>query len=240
MTTLRSVTYAAACTAALIPFQTASLRADSSTPDSAARARIDNSYGKLPLQFEANQGQQPAQVKFLSRGKDYTVFLTPDGATLSLRKFEPEPIRKALDPAAKGPKLEAADLPPEAGRQQFRRQADWRRPPAGCRQLFHSSAKTPPNGGPMRRLMRTSGTSRFTPASTWFSTATSGSLSTISCWGRVPSRTPSGWPWRAPSVPRSIPLPATWCCRPWARRFVSIGRWFISRLMHQSDPLLKG
>jgi len=60
------------------------------TPDAATRARIDHSYGKLPLQFEANQGQQPAQVKFLSRGRDYTVFLTPDGATLSLRKLRPE------------------------------------------------------------------------------------------------------------------------------------------------------
>src|SRR5579862_1257271 len=70
------------------------------TPDPATRAHIDRSFGKLPLQFEANHGQQPAPVKFLSRGRDYTVFLTPDGATLSLRRV--------LGPAAKGPKLEAA------------------------------------------------------------------------------------------------------------------------------------
>jgi uncharacterized repeat protein (TIGR01451 family) len=62
--------------------------AQSGTPDPAKRAHIDSAYGKLPLQFEANQGQQPAQVKFLSRGKDYTLFLTPDGATLSLRKMK--------------------------------------------------------------------------------------------------------------------------------------------------------
>lgn len=100
MTTLRSVAYAASFAAGLIPFHTASLRADNGTPDRGARARIDRSYGKLPLQFEANQGQQPAQVKFLSRGKDYTVFLTPDGATLSLRKFEPASQRPKLEAAA--------------------------------------------------------------------------------------------------------------------------------------------
>jgi len=61
--------------------------AQSATADAATRARLDGAYGKLPLQFEANLGQQPAQVKFLSRGKDCTVFLTPDGATLSLRKL---------------------------------------------------------------------------------------------------------------------------------------------------------
>jgi hypothetical protein len=40
------------------------------------------------LQFEANRGRQPARVKFLSRGEDSTVFPTPDGATLSLRKLK--------------------------------------------------------------------------------------------------------------------------------------------------------
>ncbi len=42
-------------------------------------------YGKLPLSFEANRGQSADQVKFLSRGKGYTVFLTPTEAVLSLR-----------------------------------------------------------------------------------------------------------------------------------------------------------
>ena len=43
------------------------------------------SYGKLPLSFEANQGQTDAQVQFLSRGAGYTLFLTPTSAVLSLR-----------------------------------------------------------------------------------------------------------------------------------------------------------
>jgi hypothetical protein len=39
----------------------------------------------VPLYFETNQGQADARVKFLSRGAGYTLFLTEEGATLSLR-----------------------------------------------------------------------------------------------------------------------------------------------------------
>jgi Beta-propeller repeat/Abnormal spindle-like microcephaly-assoc'd, ASPM-SPD-2-Hydin len=46
-------------------------------------------YSKLPLTFEANQGQTGAKVKFLSRGKGYTAFLTAGGITLSLRPNQP-------------------------------------------------------------------------------------------------------------------------------------------------------
>jgi hypothetical protein len=55
-------------------------------PGTAAQARIVEGYGKLPLSFEANQGQTDAQVKFLSRGPGYSLFLTPTEAVLSLRK----------------------------------------------------------------------------------------------------------------------------------------------------------
>jgi hypothetical protein len=41
-------------------------------------------YAKLPLSFEANQGQTDPRVKFLSRGAGYTVFLSPDETVLSL------------------------------------------------------------------------------------------------------------------------------------------------------------
>jgi hypothetical protein len=44
------------------------------------------SYGKLPLGFEANRGQARGPVKFLSRGRGYTIFLTHDEAVLTLRK----------------------------------------------------------------------------------------------------------------------------------------------------------
>jgi len=55
-------------------------------PSSALKAEIESSYGKLPLSFEANQGQTDAQVKFLARGRGYALFLTATEAVLSLAK----------------------------------------------------------------------------------------------------------------------------------------------------------
>ncbi len=42
-------------------------------------------YAKRPLSFERNDGQTDAQVKFISRGDGYTLFLTPAEAVLALR-----------------------------------------------------------------------------------------------------------------------------------------------------------
>src|SRR5438477_2363159 len=53
--------------------------------DAASQARLAEAYGKLPLSFEANQGQADRRVKFLSRGSGYTLFLTGDEAVLALR-----------------------------------------------------------------------------------------------------------------------------------------------------------
>jgi hypothetical protein len=50
-----------------------------------AQARILDRYGKLPLSFEANQGQADGRVKFLSRTSGYSLFLTADEAVLTLR-----------------------------------------------------------------------------------------------------------------------------------------------------------
>ena len=43
-------------------------------------------YGKLPLGFEANEGQTDGRVKFLSRGRGYSLFLTGNEAVLTLHK----------------------------------------------------------------------------------------------------------------------------------------------------------
>ena len=43
-------------------------------------------YGKLPLGFEANQGQSDQQVRFLSHGKGYSLYLTDHAAVLALSK----------------------------------------------------------------------------------------------------------------------------------------------------------
>jgi hypothetical protein len=50
------------------------------------RQQVAENYGKIPLSFEANRGQSDKQVKFLSRGHGYTLFLTGDEAVLSLRR----------------------------------------------------------------------------------------------------------------------------------------------------------
>ena len=49
-------------------------------------ARITETYGKLPLSFEANQGQSDSKVRFISRGSGYSLFLTSNEAVLSLKK----------------------------------------------------------------------------------------------------------------------------------------------------------
>jgi len=53
---------------------------------SATRAHISEAYGKLPMSFEANQGQRDARVKFLARGRGYNLFLTPTEAVLALQQ----------------------------------------------------------------------------------------------------------------------------------------------------------
>ncbi len=59
------------------------LAADS--PGKPVRVGPDTRYGKLPLSFEANQGQTDLRVRFLARGPGYTLFLTATEAVLVLR-----------------------------------------------------------------------------------------------------------------------------------------------------------
>jgi hypothetical protein len=51
----------------------------------AEKLTASENYAKLPLRFEANAGQSAKPVKFLTRGIDYTVFLTPTEAVFSRR-----------------------------------------------------------------------------------------------------------------------------------------------------------
>jgi hypothetical protein len=51
------------------------------SPSQAAAAQ---DYGRLPLAFEANQGQTDPGVSFLSRGSSYSLFLTQSEAVLAL------------------------------------------------------------------------------------------------------------------------------------------------------------
>src|SRR5438093_4841552 len=65
----------------------------------AADARVSESYGKLPLQFEANRGQTHKDVRFLSRGAGYSVYLTDREAVLALSKYNSDVKRDAKTPA---------------------------------------------------------------------------------------------------------------------------------------------
>ena len=62
-----------------------------STPQTASESaanqlKVIQSYGKFPLSFEANHGQVDANVKFLSRGAGYGLYLTGKEAVLALHK----------------------------------------------------------------------------------------------------------------------------------------------------------
>src|SRR5947207_16009340 len=62
----------------------------------ATDARVSESYGKLPLQFEASRGQTHKNVRFLSRGPGYSLYLTADEAVLVLAKPVADAKRVAL------------------------------------------------------------------------------------------------------------------------------------------------
>ncbi|MEY2518284.1 MAG: hypothetical protein QOF24_43 [Verrucomicrobiota bacterium] len=70
----------------IIAFVVAQALAQQMKADETARTQLNQAYGKLPLAFEANQGQTDPHVKFLSRGNGYSLFLTPTEAVIVLGK----------------------------------------------------------------------------------------------------------------------------------------------------------
>jgi hypothetical protein len=68
----------------------------------------------VPLSFEANQGQTDSQVKFLSRGDGYSLFLTSNEVVFSLRtragvKAPPSVFRMELLGADRNAQVSGAD-----------------------------------------------------------------------------------------------------------------------------------
>jgi hypothetical protein len=61
-------------------------------PNAATPASTAESYGKLPLSFEVNEGQADGAVRFLSRGHGYTLFLTAGEAVLRFTAAEPASV----------------------------------------------------------------------------------------------------------------------------------------------------
>src|SRR5436190_4883214 len=64
----------------------------------AAEARVSETYGKLPLHFEANQGQTHQDVRFLARGPGYSLYLTAGEAVLVLTKPNPDATQARATP----------------------------------------------------------------------------------------------------------------------------------------------
>jgi hypothetical protein len=50
------------------------------------RGRVAENLARLPLSFEPNRGQTDSRVKYMARGRGYTLFLTGDEAVLTLRR----------------------------------------------------------------------------------------------------------------------------------------------------------
>jgi centrosomal CEP192-like protein/beta-propeller repeat-containing protein len=71
------------------------------------KAKIIESYGKLPLAFEANQGQSDPQVKFLARGPGYGLLLTPTEAMLSVAHSGFNIRGSALSPVGSGRRVQS-------------------------------------------------------------------------------------------------------------------------------------
>jgi hypothetical protein len=76
------------------PPQLANGQSDSRPAAAKTSQEVAQTYGKLPLRFEANVGQSDARVQFLSRGPGYSVFLTNTEAVLAL-----SPQQKASGPS---------------------------------------------------------------------------------------------------------------------------------------------
>src|SRR5262245_66109402 len=84
------------------------------------------SYGKLPLHFEANRGQASAEVQFLARGPGYGIYLTSREAVLVLAK-EQTSVRIALVGANRKPTARGMDeLPGKANYLTDKDPSKWR------------------------------------------------------------------------------------------------------------------
>ena len=75
----------AACSLLLVTLILLPRSRPAGTTTHAATPAVAAKLAKLPLSFEVNRGQTDKQVKFLSRGPGYALFLTPTEAVLSLK-----------------------------------------------------------------------------------------------------------------------------------------------------------
>ncbi len=84
-----TIAFIVACCVQQLPAQT------SETFGRSGNRLIAHAHGSVPLMFEANQGQIDSQVKFLSHGDGYSIFLTAGGMVLALPTSDATPPKKA-------------------------------------------------------------------------------------------------------------------------------------------------
>src|SRR5437016_3793032 len=53
-------------------------------------AKWSEAFSRLPLRFEENHGQTASEVRYISHGSGYELFLTPQDAVLALRSSTPQ------------------------------------------------------------------------------------------------------------------------------------------------------
>ena len=88
-------------------------------PKSAAKPDkklISESFGKLPLSFEANTGQADSKIEFISRGSGYGIFLSPLETHLALKNKanNPEMLSMQLVKANRNSRMVGVDELPGA------------------------------------------------------------------------------------------------------------------------------
>lgn len=81
-----------------------SMAANTSTP---VKQAWTSAYGNLPMAFEANQGQTDPQVRYLSHGNGYELFLTGDEAVLALQEPQRARVHTVKSPALFAERLQA-------------------------------------------------------------------------------------------------------------------------------------
>ena len=85
----------------------------------AAQSQVLEAYGKLPLSFEVNRGQADRQVKFVSRGSGYSLFLTPTETVLALHKLGARNTKHPAEVLSTLTEREAQQTPPTVLRMKF-------------------------------------------------------------------------------------------------------------------------
>jgi hypothetical protein len=85
----------------------------------ASKARVMKSYAALPMSFEVNEGQAAGAVRFLARGRGYTILLEPGEAELALAAPDknarfPEKLRNQQPPSTRFLRMKIEGANPEA------------------------------------------------------------------------------------------------------------------------------